>query len=168
MGYPHGVPGTTSLLPKITPPEPVGQGKRNMGNSRSGSKIRPWGRGRRGPGAVRRKRELCTNRGHRPASRPPQRLSPKSFHPAAGRGEDESYLDGLHSMTQGMSMLQNGGLCSYLTGHLTLKHCIYKGKGFGEGRSQKLGWCLFLRGPHGAPGGGGQGTGWLLRPKGEL
>lgn len=39
-------PGTTSLLLKIILPEPVGWGKRNVGNNRSGSKTRPWGRGK--------------------------------------------------------------------------------------------------------------------------
>lgn len=37
--------GTTSLLPKIILPEPVGWRKRN-GNNRIGSKTRPWGRGK--------------------------------------------------------------------------------------------------------------------------
>lgn len=46
--HPRRNPGITRLLPKITGPKPVGQGKRNVGNinSRSSSKTRPWGRGR--------------------------------------------------------------------------------------------------------------------------
>lgn len=40
------VPGTTSLLSKITLPEPVGWGKRSMGNNRSGSETRPGGGGK--------------------------------------------------------------------------------------------------------------------------
>lgn len=65
-GTPRG-PGTTSLLPKITLPEPVGWEKRSTGNNRSGSETRPWGGGK-AMGCEKYLGPLYTTRSHQPAS----------------------------------------------------------------------------------------------------
>lgn len=63
-------------MAKITVPEPVGWGKRNVENSRSGSKTRPWGREKRPRGCEKELGALYTSRSHQPASWPTAAAEP--------------------------------------------------------------------------------------------